>query len=85
MIYLNCIEPVVAGSNVLHYYDCYDALDFAKNFFLEETPYKKIYEEQFQTTPSFDFDYLSPCDFFQRCFEAYGFVDVEIVNRKGEP
>jgi len=85
MIYLRCKEPVMAGPDLLHYYDYHDALDFVKNFFLEKTCYQEIYEEQFQTTPSFDFDYLSPFDFFQRCFEAYGFVDVEIVNRNEEP
>ena len=85
MIYLKCIEPVVAGPDVLHYYDYHDALDFIQNFFLEDTPYKKIYEEQFHAIPSFDFDCLSPYDFFQRCFEAYGFVDVEIVNCNEEP
>ncbi len=91
MKYFKCHEPVLAGADLLHFYEESAAKDWIDGFFLSDS--KSVYAESYRkengSDPSDDYgrarrqpEQLK--QFFLRCFKIYGF-DASVVEMDVEP
>ncbi len=91
MKYFKCHEPVLAGPDLLHFYEESDAEDWAAGFFLGDTKsvYVDSYRKEIGSDPSDDYKRIRRQpkrldQFFLRCFEIYGF-EASVVEMDVEP